>query len=133
MRKKKDKSLQKFDRHELLELMLAQAEELEHTQQALREAEARAAHQERIARMAEDAVARLAGILEAAQLHQEHYSMKLRELKAEMGLKVEAACSEAENSSATQATLPAAVDLSVVEVDEYEEGEFDFTLGGDNA
>lgn len=74
---------------ELLELLVEQGEQLERTQEALVAAETRATQQERIARLAEDAISRLAGILEAAQLVQFQYSTKLRELKAEMGLKTE--------------------------------------------
>lgn len=88
-RKETDKSLRKLDRLELLELLVEQGEQLERTQEALVAAETRATQQERIARLAEDAISRLAGILEAAQLVQFQYSTKLRELKAEMGLKTE--------------------------------------------
>ena len=88
-RRADNKSLRKLDRLELLELLVEQGEQLERAQEALAAAETRATQQERIARLAEDAISRLAGILEAAQLVQFQYSTKLRELKAEMGLKTE--------------------------------------------
>lgn len=98
---KANKSLKKMDRLELLQLLVEQGEELERTQEALKAAEARAAHQERIARMAEDAVSKLAGILEAAQMHQETYSRRLKDLKAEMGLKTETVFGEEQPQSAS--------------------------------
>lgn len=90
MRKAADKTLRKLDRLELLELLVEQGEQLENTQDALAAAETRATQQERIARLAEDAISKLAGILEAAQLVHLQYTSQLRELKAEMGLKTEA-------------------------------------------
>lgn len=90
MRKTADKTLRKLDRLELLELLVEQGEQLERTQDALAAAETRATQQERIARLAEDAISKLAGILEAAQLVHLQYTSQLRELKAEMGLKTEA-------------------------------------------
>ena len=89
MARNTDRSLRKLDRIELLEILVKQGEQLEATQEALQAAETRAAQQERIARLAEDAISRLAGVLEAAQLVQFQYSEKLHDLKTEMGLKTE--------------------------------------------
>lgn len=74
---------------ELLQLLVEQGEQLEKTQEALHAAEERARQQERVARLAEDAVSKLAGVLEAAQIAQTQYTDKLRELKVQMGLKTE--------------------------------------------
>lgn len=84
-----EKKLRQLNRVELLELLVEQGEHLDRVQAELAETQARALHQERIARMAEDAVSRLAGILEAAQLVQEHYTQNPRELKAQMGIATE--------------------------------------------
>lgn len=86
--------LKKLSRVELLELLVEQGEQLESTQEKLAVMEARAAHQERIARLAEDAAARLSGILEAAQLAQAQYMQNLRELKAQMGVTTETVSTE---------------------------------------
>ncbi len=80
--------LKKLSRSQLLELLVKQGEQLDKTKAALEAAQERAAHQERIARLAEKAVSRLAGILEAAQLAQEQYNDALAELKVQMGLTV---------------------------------------------
>ncbi len=93
-----DKTLRKLGRVELLELLVEQGEELERVQAELEATKARAAHQERIARLAEEAVSRLTGLLEAAQLCQESYSQRLKELRVEMGLQVAKAEAPAEEA-----------------------------------
>lgn len=105
--------LKKLNRIELLELLVEQGEQLEQAQEQLILVEARAAHQERIARLAEDAAARLSGILEAAQLAQAQYMQNLRELKAQMGVINETVSNEegsSENGAPASVTAdPAAV------------------------
>ena len=101
-----ENQLKRLNRLELLELLVEQGEQLERTQQALAVAEARAAHQERIARLAEDAAARLSGILEAAQLAQSQYNQNLRELKAQMGIKSETVSGDDSYGSASNYTVP---------------------------
>lgn len=81
--------LSKLNRQELLELLVEQGEQLERTQEELAITKARATYQERIARLAEDAAARLSGILEAAQLAQQQYSQNLKDLKSAMGVTAE--------------------------------------------
>lgn len=88
MAKSSMSKLKKLSRSQLLELLVKQGEQLDKTKAALEAAQERAAHQERIARLAEKAVSRLAGILEAAQLAQEQYNDALAELKVQMGLTV---------------------------------------------
>lgn len=86
MTRAKDKKLSKLSRVELLELLVEQGEQLERVQAELEVMENRAACQEKIARLAENAVSRLAGVLEAAQLVQTQYTQSLQELKAQMGV-----------------------------------------------
>lgn len=124
MRKAADKTLRKLDRLELLELLVEQGEQLEHTQEALAAAETRATQQERIARLAEDAISKLAGILEAAQLVHLQYASQLRELKAEMGLKTEAPVNNDELTVDIGQDIPVgkhvSVDAAQVQVDQTE-------------
>lgn len=81
-----DKKLSKLSRVELLELLVEQGEQLERAKQELAVMTNRAACQEKIARLAEGAISRLAGVLEASQLVQEQYTQSLQELKAQMGV-----------------------------------------------
>ncbi len=80
------KELKNLGRAELLELLVQQGEQLDATKEALAAAEERAANQERIARLAEEAVTRLHGIMEAASLAKEQYFIALGEVKAQMGI-----------------------------------------------
>lgn len=94
MARSKDKKLSKLSRVELLELLVEQGEQLARVQAELEVMENRAACQEKIARLAENAVSRLAGVLEAAQLVQTQYTQSLQELKAQMGVTNEQANEE---------------------------------------
>lgn len=113
MAKDADIKLPKLNRVELLELLVEQSEQLERLQEELAQAQAQAALQERIARLAEDAMARLAGMLEASQLAQHQYMKNLRELKSEMGIATEA--SEQEQSALTASYAAAAYKALVPE------------------
>lgn len=113
--KEADLKLPKLNRVELLELLVEQGEQLERTQEELARAQAQAALQERIARLAEDAMARLAGMLEAAQLAQRQYMQNLRELKVEMGIATEV--SEREQSALTASYAAAAYKALVPDAD----------------
>ncbi len=86
MAKSSNKKLKKLGRAELLELLVKQGEQLDKTKEALAAAEERAAYQERIARLAEKAMSRLAGLLEATELAHDQYSDALAELKSQMGI-----------------------------------------------
>lgn len=86
MVKSSNKKLKKLGRAELLELLVKQGEQLDKTKEALAAAEERAAYQERIARLAEKAMSRLAGLLEATELAHDQYSDALAELKSQMGI-----------------------------------------------
>lgn len=101
-----ENQLKRLNRLELLELLVQQGEQLERTQEALAVAEARAAHQERIARLAEDAAARLSGILEAAQLAQSQYNQNLRDLKAQMGIKSESVSHDDSYNASSNFSVP---------------------------
>lgn len=95
-----DKKLSKLSRVELLELLVEQGEQLERVKQELAVMTNRAACQEKIARLAEGAISRLAGVLEASQLVQEQYTQSLQELKAQMGVTNESIPAEMASNNA---------------------------------
>lgn len=116
-----DVKVANLNRVELLELLVEQGEQLEKMQKEVEKARAQAALQERIARLAEDAVARLAGMLEGAQLAQAQYEENLRDLKAEVGIGIDGSDEKtleslAAYTAAYQAALEEATEVASGEV-----------------